>query len=161
MGRQGNGNLKIILVGEPGSGKSSLLHVFRNGRMPTPTDLANECQSVTARIPLEIQPVPANDSGASDQPEWAIWRNPLKWMMGGAGTSPFGGGNATIVGDDGGGGVILEVSMEIWDSKGGDEFARLRPLRYPGTHVVGICVPIDDKSSMDTILNKVGSSFPC
>lgn len=74
---------------------------------------------------------------------------------GGVWNTSGGRGGYGIVGDDGGGGVVLEAQIQVWDTKGADEYARLRPLRYSGAHAVGICVGIDDKRSMAEIVNKV------
>ncbi|OCL05948.1 ras-domain-containing protein [Glonium stellatum] len=45
------------------------------------------------------------------------------------------------------------VEAHFWDTAGQDEFARLRPSSYPGTHIVCLCFALDDHDSLDNILH--------
>jgi small GTP-binding protein len=45
------------------------------------------------------------------------------------------------------------VSLGLWDTAGQEEFARLRPLSYPGTDVFLLCFSVSMHSSFQNILN--------
>ena len=47
------------------------------------------------------------------------------------------------------------VELAIWDTAGQEEYDRLRPLAYSGTHVILICYSIDDSVSLENVPFKV------
>ncbi|KAK5697078.1 hypothetical protein LTR17_024043 [Elasticomyces elasticus] len=48
----------------------------------------------------------------------------------------------------------LEVQLTMWDMPGQEEYDRLRPLAYPGSHVALICFGIDSPDSLDNVEEK-------
>ncbi|KAH6907447.1 P-loop containing nucleoside triphosphate hydrolase protein [Coprinopsis sp. MPI-PUGE-AT-0042] len=38
-----------------------------------------------------------------------------------------------------------EVELGLWDTAGQEDYDRLRPLTYPGAHVILLCFAVDDK----------------
>jgi Ras family protein A len=48
-----------------------------------------------------------------------------------------------------------EVELVVWDTAGQEEYERLRPLSYPGTHAVLICYSIDYPDSLENVPVKV------
>ena len=48
-----------------------------------------------------------------------------------------------------------EVELAIWDTAGQEEYERLRPLAYPGSHVILICYSIDCPDSLENVPIKV------
>lgn len=48
-----------------------------------------------------------------------------------------------------------EVELAIWDTAGQEEYERLRPLVYPGSHVILICYSIDCPDSLENVPIKV------
>jgi Ras family protein A len=50
-------------------------------------------------------------------------------------------------------GDMVELSM--WDIVYDDEHKRLRPISYPGTHIIIITFAIDDPVSLRNVLEKV------
>ena len=53
------------------------------------------------------------------------------------------------------------VTLALWDTEPGRmEYAdRLRPLSYPGSHVILICFAIDSPDSLDNIKEKVRMAY--
>ena len=47
------------------------------------------------------------------------------------------------------------VELALWDSVSQDCYDRLRPLSYPGSHVVLICFAVDSPDSLDNVQEKV------
>ncbi|RSH82969.1 GTP-binding protein Rho1 [Saitozyma podzolica] len=47
-----------------------------------------------------------------------------------------------------------KVELSLWDTAGHEDYNRLRPLSYPGSHVVLICFAIDLRSSLDNVREK-------
>ncbi len=47
------------------------------------------------------------------------------------------------------------VELALWDHTGLEDYDRLRPLSYPGTHVVLMCFAIDSPDSRDNVTEKV------
>jgi len=46
------------------------------------------------------------------------------------------------------------VELELWDTSCYEDFDRLRPLYYPGSHVILICFAIDSPDSLENVENK-------
>ncbi|KAJ3013583.1 GTP-binding protein Rho1 [Thoreauomyces humboldtii] len=46
------------------------------------------------------------------------------------------------------------VQLALWDTAGQEDYDRLRPLSYPGTHVVLICFGIDSSDSLYNVTEK-------
>ncbi|KAJ3092269.1 GTP-binding protein Rho1 [Phlyctochytrium bullatum] len=44
-----------------------------------------------------------------------------------------------------------EIQLALWDTAGQEEYDRLRPLSYPGAHVILICFSIANPDSLDNI----------
>ena len=44
-----------------------------------------------------------------------------------------------------------EVTLELWDTTGQENYVRLRPLSYPQTDVFVVCFSVVDKSSYDNV----------
>ena len=47
------------------------------------------------------------------------------------------------------------IELALWDTGGLEDYDRLRPLSYPGSHVILICFDIAFPYSLDNILEKV------
>lgn len=45
-------------------------------------------------------------------------------------------------------------SMMLWDTAGQEEYERLRPLSYPGTHVFIVCFALDNRASFENVTSK-------
>ncbi|KIL57187.1 hypothetical protein M378DRAFT_16417 [Amanita muscaria Koide BX008] len=43
------------------------------------------------------------------------------------------------------------VKLELWDTRGQDEYYRSRKIICPGSHVILICFPIDSPDSLDNV----------
>lgn len=43
----------------------------------------------------------------------------------------------------------IKVTLELWDTAGQEEYARLRPLSYPETDVILLCVSVDLPDSLE------------
>jgi Ras homolog gene family, member A len=50
------------------------------------------------------------------------------------------------------------VELALWDSVGQECYDRLRPLSYPGSHVILICFAVDSPDSLDNVQEKVRSA---
>jgi len=48
-----------------------------------------------------------------------------------------------------------EVELATWDTASQEEYERLRPLTYPGSHVILICYSIDCPDSLENVPDKV------
>ena len=48
-----------------------------------------------------------------------------------------------------------KFELALWDTAGQEEYERLRPLTYPGTHVILICYAIDMSDSLENVVEKV------
>ncbi|OAQ59064.1 small GTPase-binding protein [Pochonia chlamydosporia 170] len=46
------------------------------------------------------------------------------------------------------------VELALWDTAGQEDYDRLRPLSYPGTHVVLVCFAIDSPDSLENVKQK-------
>ena len=46
------------------------------------------------------------------------------------------------------------VTLVLWDTPGQLDYDKLRPLSYPGTDVVIICFSVDDRSTLNNVLEK-------
>lgn len=46
------------------------------------------------------------------------------------------------------------VSLSMWDTAGQEDYERLRPLSYPGTHIFLVCFSIADIVSFQNIATK-------
>ncbi|KAK4316594.1 hypothetical protein Pmani_012265 [Petrolisthes manimaculis] len=44
--------------------------------------------------------------------------------------------------------------MMLWDTAGQEEYERLRPLSYPGTHVFIVCFALDNRASFENVSSK-------
>jgi len=51
-----------------------------------------------------------------------------------------------------------EVELVSWDTAGQEEYERLRPLTYPGSHVILICYSIDYPESLENVPVKVSTA---
>jgi len=47
------------------------------------------------------------------------------------------------------------IELALWDTAGQEEYERLRPLTYPGSHVILICYAIDTPDSLENVVEKV------
>ncbi|XP_047480974.1 ras-related protein ced-10-like [Penaeus chinensis] len=45
-------------------------------------------------------------------------------------------------------------AMTLWDTAGQEEYERLRPLSYPGTHVFIVCFALDNRASFENVSSK-------
>ncbi|XP_068214828.1 ras-related protein ced-10-like [Palaemon carinicauda] len=45
-------------------------------------------------------------------------------------------------------------SLTLWDTAGQEEYERLRPLSYPGTHVFIVCFALDNRASFENVSSK-------
>ncbi|KAJ3068563.1 GTP-binding protein Rho1, partial [Podochytrium sp. JEL0797] len=43
------------------------------------------------------------------------------------------------------------LQLALWDTAGQEDYARLRPLSYPDTHVILICFSIDSPDSLENV----------
>jgi GTPase SAR1 family protein len=50
------------------------------------------------------------------------------------------------------------MEFEMWDSPGQEDYDRMRPLCYPGTHVILIMFNKTSPDSLDNVLEKVRST---
>ena len=48
-----------------------------------------------------------------------------------------------------------DVELAVWDTAGQEDYDRLRPLSYPGSHAVLICFAIDSPEALDNVKEKV------
>lgn len=48
-----------------------------------------------------------------------------------------------------------KIELALVDTAGQDEYDRLRPLTYPGSHVILICYAIDIPDSLENVVEKV------
>ncbi|KAL9538490.1 hypothetical protein MBANPS3_010898 [Mucor bainieri] len=46
------------------------------------------------------------------------------------------------------------VQLALWDTAGQEDYDRLRPLSYVGTHVILLCFAIDSPDSLDNVQEK-------
>ncbi|EXU95165.1 Ras GTPase family protein [Metarhizium robertsii] len=46
------------------------------------------------------------------------------------------------------------LELALWDTAGQEDYDRLRPLSYPGAHVVLICFAIDSPDSLENVKEK-------
>ncbi|KAF7358833.1 Kinase-like protein [Mycena sanguinolenta] len=57
-----------------------------------------------------------------------------------------------------------EIQLTLWDTPGQEDYDRLRPLSYPGAHVILICFGIDSPDSLDNVklrwISEVGHFCP-
>ena len=51
------------------------------------------------------------------------------------------------------------VELSLWDTAGGEDYDRLRPLSYPDSHVILICFSIALPDSLDNVHEKVRSKL--
>ena len=47
------------------------------------------------------------------------------------------------------------IELALWDTAGQEEYDRLRPLTYPGSHVILICYSIDIPDGLINVEEKV------
>ena len=47
------------------------------------------------------------------------------------------------------------VELALWDTAGQEDYDRLRPLSYPDSHVILICLAVDSPDSLDNVQEKV------
>jgi len=47
------------------------------------------------------------------------------------------------------------IELALWDTAGQEEYDRLRPLTYPGSHVILICYSIDILDALENVEEKV------
>lgn len=47
------------------------------------------------------------------------------------------------------------IEVALWDTAGQEEYDRLRPLSYPGSHVILLCYSIESLDSLENVLEKV------
>ena len=52
------------------------------------------------------------------------------------------------------------VELALWDTAGQEDYGRLRPLSYPGSHVILICFAVDSPDSLDNVQEKVRAFCP-
>uniref|UniRef100_A0A0P4WDJ9 Uncharacterized protein n=1 Tax=Scylla olivacea TaxID=85551 RepID=A0A0P4WDJ9_SCYOL len=45
-------------------------------------------------------------------------------------------------------------ALMLWDTAGQEEYERLRPLSYPGTHVFIVCFALDNRASFENVSSK-------
>nr|XP_045222070.1 rho-related GTP-binding protein RhoF isoform X3 [Macaca fascicularis] len=109
----GRKELKIVIVGDGGCGKTSLLMVYSQGSFP-------EAPLRTNRPPLPQHYAP----------------------------SVFEKYTASVtVGSK-------EVTLNLYDTAGQEDYDRLRPLSYQNTHLVLICYDVMNPTSYDNVLIK-------
>ena len=48
-----------------------------------------------------------------------------------------------------------EMEIALWDTAGGEEYDRLRPLMYPGSSVVLLCFTVDSRDSFENAKEQV------
>lgn len=46
------------------------------------------------------------------------------------------------------------IELALWDTAGQEDYDRLRPLSYPDTHVVLICISVDSPDSLQNVYEK-------
>ncbi|XP_074852152.1 rho-related GTP-binding protein RhoD [Carettochelys insculpta] len=93
--------IKVVIVGDGGCGKTSLLMVFAKGDFPK------------VYVPTVFEKYSAS------------------FQIGGK-----------------------PVQINLWDTAGQEDYDRLRPLSYTGTHVILMCFDVTSPSSFDNILTK-------
>eukprot|EP01027_Heterolobosea_sp_BB2_P016336 GEZU01023273.1.p3 GENE.GEZU01023273.1~~GEZU01023273.1.p3 ORF type:complete len:103 (+),score=16.37 GEZU01023273.1:403-711(+) len=47
------------------------------------------------------------------------------------------------------------INLGLWDTAGQEEFDKLRPLSYPGTHVFLLCFSVVDRDSVANVRERV------
>jgi len=47
-----------------------------------------------------------------------------------------------------------EIELSLWDTAGQEEFDRLRTLSYADTHVVVLCFAVDNRDSLENIMDR-------
>jgi GTPase SAR1 family protein len=52
----------------------------------------------------------------------------------------------------------ISVELNLWDTISGDQYAGLRPLAYPGSHIIVLNFAINDPISLENVFDKVLSS---
>ena len=48
-----------------------------------------------------------------------------------------------------------EVGLALWDTSGYEDYDRVRPLSYPGTHAVLLCYSVDSRESFENVQENV------
>jgi GTPase SAR1 family protein len=49
-----------------------------------------------------------------------------------------------------------EITLGLWDTAGQEDYDKLRPLSYPGTHVFILCFSVVNQASYENVESKVG-----
>ena len=52
-----------------------------------------------------------------------------------------------------------QVTLNLWDTAGQEEYARLRTLSYPGTDVFIICFSLVSPASLENVRNSVVTNY--
>jgi len=47
------------------------------------------------------------------------------------------------------------IELALWDTAGSEDYDRLRPLTYSGSHVILICYPIDIPDGLGNVVDMV------
>jgi GTPase SAR1 family protein len=53
----------------------------------------------------------------------------------------------------------VELIFTLWDTSGGEDFDRLRPLCYEHTDTALVCFALDSHKSLENARDKVGPAF--
>jgi GTPase SAR1 family protein len=51
--------------------------------------------------------------------------------------------------------LAMTVELELWDTGGGEDYDRLRPLSYPESRVIIINFSLNDRVSFENVSEKV------
>ncbi|KAG8522653.1 Rho-related GTP-binding protein RhoD [Galemys pyrenaicus] len=167
--------VKVVLVGDGGCGKTSLLMVFAEGAFPEVSACARPRQTRCAALAREPEPGAMREQTRPESPE-LTGRRPclsdgrrLQGAVGGYGSSLDTGSApsppllmAPLLPQSYTPTVFERLSvnlqmkgkpvyLQIWDTAGQVDYDRLRPLFYPDASVLLLCFDVTSPHSFDNI----------